>query len=432
MKISDRRSFLKMSVMAGALPIDGLFQQAHAKELQTATHAVSHLDSREVAQHEEYWGVIQRGFSVSPLILNLHNGISPSPIVVQEAVARYNQLTNEGPNYFMWEILDQGREPLRAKLAHLAGTSPEEIAINRNTTDGLHAIIFGLPLKAGDEVVGCSYDYWHVMQAYRQRQEREGIVYKQVSFDFPVEDIDAIVKTYQKAMTPKTKLVHITHVMNSMGQIMPVRQIADMAHAHGAEVVVDGAQSFGLLDFKITDLHCEYFATSLHKFLCAPVGTGMLWVSRDKIEQVWPLLGADKPHSPDIRKFEVLGTRSFALEQGVGHAIKFHESIGGRRKQERLFYLKTYWSNRVRDIKGVKLHTSNKPEFSCANGSISMEQYTPVDLADALFQRYKIHSKVEIHDGLQCVRITPNVYTTIADLDRFVKAVGELASTRNS
>ncbi len=432
MSIHDRRSFLKLSALAGAFSTNSLFHQAHAEDWQAAARAVSHMDGKEVAQNEDYWSVIQRGFSVSPLVMNLNNGgVSPSPIVVQEAVARYNQMTNEGPSYFMWQILDEGREPLRAKLARLAGTSPEEIAINRNTTEALNTIIYGLPLKAGDEVVGCKYDYGHMMEAYKQRQEREGIVYKQVSFNFPVEDVDAIVKTYEQAMTPKTKLVHITHVMNSVGQIMPVRQIADMAHAHGAEVMVDGAHSFGVLDFKIPDLHCDYFGTSLHKFLCAPIGTGMMWVKREKIAQVWPLLCAAEPHSPNIRKFEDIGTRSFPLEQGIGEAINFHEAIGSRRKQERLFYLKTYWSTRVEKMKGVKLHTSAKPEFSCAIGSVSVEGYTPQELLDVLFKQYKIHSKTINLDNVKCLRVTPHVYTPIADLDKFVNAIGELAAAKN-
>src|ERR1700722_11011559 len=362
MPIQDRRSFLKMSALAGAFSTNSLFHQTHAEEWQAAAGAVSRLDGKEVAQNEDFWSVIQRGYSVSPVIMNLNNGgVSPSPIVVQEAVARYNQLTNEGPSYFMWQILDEGREPLRAKLARLAGTSPEEIAINRNTTEALNTIIYGLPLKAGDEVVGCKYDYGHMMEAYKQRQERDGIVYKQVSFDFPVEDVDAIVKTYEQAMTPKTKIVHITHVMNSVGQIMPVQKIADMAHAHGAEVIVDGAHSFGVLDFRIPDLHCDYYGTSLHKFLCAPIGTGMMWVKREKIAQVWPLLCAKDPHSADIRKFEDIGTRSFPLEQDIGEAINFHEAIGTRRKQERLFYLKDLLLDAAQEMKGVKLHTSAKP-----------------------------------------------------------------------
>jgi selenocysteine lyase/cysteine desulfurase len=429
MPLANRRSFLKISALAGAFSTNSLFHQAHAKEFEAASGAVAHMDVGAVAQNEDYWSVIQRAYSVSPQILNLNNGgVSPSPIVSQQAVVRYLELTNEGPSYFMWQILDEGREPLRQRLAKMGGVAAEEVAINRNTTEALHNIIFGLPLKAGDEVVGCKYDYGHVMQAYRQRQERDGIVYKQVSFDLPAEDVEMIVKTYEAAMTPKTKLVHITHVMNGIGQIMPVRQIAEMAHARGAEVIVDGAHSFGLLDFKITDLHCDYFGTSLHKFLCAPIGTGMLWVKREKIAQVWPLLGLGDPHSADIRKFESLGTRSFALEQGIGEAINFHEAIGARRKQERMFYLKSYWSSRVKGMKGVKLHTSEKPEFSCAIGSVSVEGYTPAELLDVLFKKYKIHSKVALLDGIKCHRITPNVYTTTADLDRFVDAIGELAA----
>ena len=286
MALNDRRSFLKMTALAGAFSSNSLFRQAHAEGWEDAARSVNHLDASEVAQNEDYWSVIQRGYSVSTQIINLNNGgVSPSPIVVQQAVERYNQMTNEGPSYYMWQILDQGREPLRQKLALLAGTSAEEIAINRNSTEALNTIIYGIPLKAGDEVVGTKQDYPNMMNAYRQRAERDGIVYKQISFDFPVEDVGTIVKAYEQAMTPRTKLVHITHMVNWTGQLMPVQQIADMAHAHGAEVIVDGAHSFGLLDFKIPDLHCDYFGTSLHKFLSAPIGSGMMWVKKDKIER---------------------------------------------------------------------------------------------------------------------------------------------------
>jgi len=429
----DRRSFLKMTALAGAFSSNSFFQQAHAEEWRAATSTVNHHDPATVAQNEDFWGVIQRGYSVSPLILNLNNGgVSPAPIVVQEAVARYNQMTNEGPSYFMWQILDQGREPLRQKLARLAGASAEGIAINRNATEALNTIIYGLPLKAGDEVVGCKFDYPNMMNAYRQRAERDGIVYKQVTFKFPVEDVDAIVKTYEQAMTPRTKLVHITHVVNWVGQIMPVQQIADMARAHGAEVIVDGAHSFGLLDFKIPDLHCDYFGTSLHKFLSAPIGSGMMWVKQEKIAKLWPLTCYGDPHSPNIRKFEALGTRSFPIEQGIGEAVNFHEAIGPRRKQERIHYLKSYWATRVREIKGVTLHTSLDPRFSCAICGVSVEGYTPTELMNTLFDRYKIHTVGIDYEGVRCIRVTPHVYTTRADLDRFVNAIGELAAGKKA
>ena len=432
MALNDRRSFLKMASLAGAFSTNSLFQQAHAADWLAAARSVGHLDEGAVAQNEDFWSVIQRGYSVSPQIIDLNNGgVSPSPIVVQQAVERYNQLSNEGPSYFMWQILDQGREPLREKLAHLAGAPAGEIAIDRNATEALNTIIFGLPLKAGDEVVGCKQDYPHMMAAYRQRAERDGIVYKQISFDFPIEDNDAIVKAYEQAITPRTKLVHVTHMVNWVGQLMPARQIADMAHARGIEVIVDGAHSSGLLDFKIPDLDCDYFGTSLHKFLSAPIGSGMMWVKADKIEKIWPLICGD-PHSSNIRKFEDLGTRSFPIEQGIGEAINFHQAIGSRRKQERIFYLKNYWATRVCEIPGVKLHTSLDPKFSCAICGVSIDGMTPGALNTALFDRYKIHAVAMEYENIHCVRVTPHVYTTIPDLDKLVGAISEIAASKKA
>src|SRR6201996_9409158 len=249
---NDRRKFIKQAAaLAGAFSVNSLFNQAHAAEWEKASQRISHLSAGSVAEDEDYWSVIQRSFTVNPNIINLNNGgVSPAPLVVQQAVERYNQMANEGPSYFMWQILDQGREPLRQKLAHLAGAKPGEVAINRNATEALNTIIYGLPLKAGDEVIGTKQDYPNMIQAYRQRAERDGIVYKQLSFDFPIEDDAVIVKAFEEAITPRTRVIQATHMANWVGQTMPVRKIADMAHAHGIEVVADGAHSFGLLDFK--------------------------------------------------------------------------------------------------------------------------------------------------------------------------------------
>jgi len=347
---------------------------------------------------------------------------------VQQAVERYNQLSNEGPSYYMWRILDQGREPLREKLANLAGVSPEEIAINRNSTEALNTVIYGLDLKSGDEVIGTRQDYPNMIQAYRQKAQRQGITYKQISFDFPIEDDAQIVKAYEQTITDKTKLLHVTHMINWVGQTMPVQQICDMAHARGIEVIVDGAHSFGLIDFKIPDLHCDYFGTSLHKFLSAPIGSGMLWIKQDKIEKVWPLTCNGEPRSGNIRKFETLGTRSFPIEQGIGEAINFHEGIGSRRKQDRIHYLKYYWASRVRDTPRVKLHTSLNPSYSCAICGVSIDGMTPGQLDAALFDQYKIHTVGIVWENISCVRITPHVYTTLPDLDKLVGAIQTLAT----
>ena len=430
MPIHGRRNFLKQAAaLAGAFSSNSLFHQAHAEEWKAASNAMTSLSPAEAAQNEDYWAVIQRSYSVNSNIINLNNGgVSPAPIVVQQAVERYNELSNEGPSYYMWRILDQGREPLREKLAALAGVSPEEIAINRNSTEALNTVIYGLDLNAGDEVIGTKQDYPNMIQAYRQKAQRQGIVYKQISFDLPIENDEQIVKAYEAAITDKTKLIHVTHMVNWVGQTMPVAKIADMAHARGIEVICDGAHSFGLIDFKVSELHCDYFGTSLHKFLSAPIGSGMLYIQRDKIEKVWPLTCNGEPRSANIRKFETLGTRSFPIEQGIGEAINFHEGIGARRKQERIHYLKYYWASRVQQMPKVKLHTSLDPRYSCAICGVSVDGMTPAQLEAALFDQYKIHTVGIVWENISCVRVTPHVYTSIADLDKLAGAIQTISS----
>lgn len=421
----SRRSFLyRLGALPFAFGANSLFNQVHAEEIHHAYKKISHLTDKQVAGDEDYWSVIQQAYTVDPNIINLNNGgVSPSPRVVQEAVERYNTLTNQGPSYYMWRIIDQGREPLRNKLAQLAGADPEEIAINRNSTEALNTVIYGLPLKKGDEVIGTLQDYPNMIQAWKQRQQREGIQYKQISFDFPIENDEAIVDAFEKAITSKTKVLHLTHMINWVGQILPVRKIADMAHSRGIEVLVDGAHSFGLLDFNIPDLHADYFGTSLHKFLSAPIGSGLLWIKKEKIAKVWPLLCNGNPLSDDIRKFETLGTRSFPIEQGIGEAINFHNAIGKKRKEERIRYLKNYWAGQAKDIPGVKIHTSLKDGYSCAIGGFSIKGKTPQEVDAELFNKYKIHTVGITWENISCVRVTPHVYTKLSDLDKLVKAI---------
>lgn len=429
--MEQRRDFIKKAAsLAGVWGGASLFNELLASSHTINNKSVVHLSPTQVAMDEDYWSVIQQAYTVNPNIINLNNGgVSPAPRIVQEAVERYNKLSNEGPSYFMWRVLDMGREPLRQKLALLSGVAADEIAINRNSTEALNTIIYGLPLQKGDEVVGCLQDYPNMIQAWKQRALRDEITYKQISFDFPIENDQDIVNAYANAITPKTKLIHITHIINWVGQIMPVRKIADMAHEKGIEVLCDGAHSFGLLDFKIPDLQCDYFGTSLHKFLSAPIGSGMLWIKKNKIEKIWPLLCNDKPRSADIRKFETLGTRSFPIEQGIGEAILFHESIGIARKEARIRYLKNYWANQVKNLPRVRLHTSLLDAYSCAICGISIEGMKPAVLDAALFNEYKIHTVGIEWENISCVRITPHVYTRIQDLDKLVGAIIKIAKS---
>jgi selenocysteine lyase/cysteine desulfurase len=427
--MANRRNFVKqLGLMAGAFSANSLFNQAHAAQFEHINLLKQDVSAKDLAMDEDYWSIIQQSYTTSPSLINLNNGgVSPSPRIVQEAVERFNKMTNEGPSYYMWRILDQGREPLRYKLAQLAGADPEEIAVNRNATEALNTVIFGLNLKAGDEVIGTKQDYPNMINAWRQRAQRDGIVYNQISFKFPIENDEEIVAGFEKAITPKTKIIHITHIINWIGQILPVKKITDMAKKHGIETIVDGAHSFGLLDYKIPDLGCDYYGTSLHKFLSAPIGSGMLWIKKQKIEKIWPLVCNDKPNGTDIRKFETLGTRSFPIEQGIGEAVNFQNGIGSKRKEERIRYLKNYWASRVQSIPKVKIHTSFKDEYACAICGVSVDGMTPGELDSALFGNYKIHTVGIVWENISCVRITPHVYTRIQDLDKLVMAIDTIA-----
>jgi selenocysteine lyase/cysteine desulfurase len=427
----NRRSFLHFfsSLSATALSA-AVAQPAWSRNLTRVLAASAGRPSDQLAADEEFWYTVRESFTVSPFLINLNNGgVSPAPKIVQDAMKRYYDLSNEAPSYYMWRILDQGREPTRSNLARLAGCSPEELAIHRNTTEALETVIFGLDLSAGDEIVLSKYDYPNMINAWKQREVRDKVKLVWIDPVLPSEDNDYLLGQYTRAFTPKTKLVHITHVVNWNGQILPVRKIADAAHARGIEVLVDGAHSFAQLDFKIPDLGCDYFGTSLHKWLTASIGTGFLFVKKEKIKGCYPLFAAPDPFSDNIRKFENMGTRPFFIEEATGKAIEFHEMIGAGRKEQRLFYLKNYWMTRVKDLPGIKLSTSMKPGFGCAIGMVGFEGKKPAELESFLFDKYRIHSVGIEWENLHGVRITPNVYTLTENLDVLVEAIGQFAKS---
>ncbi|HRI00025.1 MAG TPA: aminotransferase class V-fold PLP-dependent enzyme [Saprospiraceae bacterium] len=385
---------------------------------------VEAIKSDPTLSDEEFWRMIRMAYTSSPNIVNLNNGgVAPSPKVVQEAVEFYQRLCNEAPSYYMWRILDQGREPLRKRMASIAGCSEEELAFHRNSSEALETIIFGLRLKAGDEVILTKQDYPNMINAWKQRAHRDGIELKWLNFEFPIEDDEMIVKQFQNAISPKTKIIHITHMINWVGQVLPARKIADVAHARGIEVVLDAAHSFAHIPYKIRDLDCDYFGTSLHKWLSAPIGTGLLYVKKEKIKQLYPLLAGGDAESSDIRKFENLGTRSFALEQAIGQAIDFFDLIGAERKFDRLCSLKERWVNQVKSHPKVKIHSPQNRNYTGAIGNVSIEGSSPESLADFLFNEYKIHTVAINWENIHGVRITPNVYSSMQEMDLLASAL---------
>jgi selenocysteine lyase/cysteine desulfurase len=421
----DRRHFMHKGAFAiGGFAFLSTINKSFAGTLEKQVNRLENMSLAAGAEDEDFWSYIRESFTVSPNLINLNNGgVSPQPKVVQDAHIRYYQYANEAPSYYMWRILDAGREALRAKLADLAGVSPDELAINRNATEGLNNFIFGLNLKAGDEIVLSKYDYPNMTNAWKQREKRDGIKLNWIEIPQPFENDASVVELYKNAITSKTKIVHVTHCINWSGNIVPVKAIADMAHSNGCEVIVDAAHSFGHTDFKIEDTGADYLATSLHKWLAAPFGSGLMYIKKDKIKNIWPLLSSAEPESGDIRKFESIGTRSMASEMAIGTAVDFHNVIGAKRKEARLRYLKNYWVEKTKDLPKAKLYTSMKPEYSCALGVMGFDGWKASDLDSYLYDKHKVHVISIIYEKINGIRVTPSVYTSTKDLDVLVKGI---------
>jgi selenocysteine lyase/cysteine desulfurase len=425
----DRREFIgALGAPAAAALAVGFIDVARARE------AVAALAGRpgspdEIAADEWFWFEVQRAFVVDRSLINLNNGgVSPSPAVVQEAMRRHLEFSNAAPAYTMWRVLEPQRETVRASLAELFGCGSEEIAVTRNTSEGLETCQLGFDLERGDEVLTTTQDYPRMITTFRQRERREGVVLRQFPIPTPCEDAERIVSLFEQHITPHTRLILVSHIVFLTGQVMPVRRIAELGRRRGIPVLVDGAHSFAHLDFRHADVDCDYYATSLHKWLFAPHGTGMLYVRRERIAALWPLMAAPEEMTGDIRKFEEIGTHPAANFLAIAEAIAFHRGIGAARKQARLRALRDHWARPLAALPGVRLHTSLKPEFSCGLATVQIEGVDSGALADHLWRRHRIIVAPIKHPEFEGVRVAPSVYTTRAELDRFVEAMSAVAA----
>ena len=425
----DRRTFfssagkgLGLMVLASGT-VGCLLREVHA-----AGKRVSHLSPFEAAMDEDYWSHIQQTFSVTRGIVNLNNGgVSPSPRIVTEAFVRYTWQQEDATAYTMWQILEPQSETVRTGLAEVFGCSPDEIAITRNASESLEILLMGLDFRSGDEILTTTQDYPRMLTTLRQRELREGLKLKLIKVPIAPANVNDIAAAYEKAVTPRTRLILVSHQINLTGQINPVKRICEMARSRGIETIVDGAHSFAQFDFKQSDLGCDYFGTSLHKWLYAPKGTGMLYVKKDKIPKVWALMASEDKNKSDIRKFEEIGTHSAAMRLAIGEAILFHNAIGGKRKEERLRYLSRYWMNRLKGVPRIGFNTSFDAKQSCAIANFKIDGINPVALGGHLMTKHKIFTTPIVHEEFTGIRITPNVYTTLWELDRFCDVVEDVA-----
>lgn len=420
-----RRGFLHSaaaSIPAATIPLAAL---------DRALAAVRGVPADLLARRDDFWDGIRARYTVTPDFIQLENGYySLASNEVLEAFIGHVRRINAVSSYYMRTRQADDKYASRKELARLLGATPEEVIITRNTTESLDTVIAGHDWKPGDEAVMAEQDYGSMLDMFKLMARRHGIVNRIVSVpNHPASD-DEIVRLYESAITSRTRLLMVCHMINITGHILPVRKIVEMAHRHGVEVMVDGAHAFGQLDFRIGDFGgADYYASSLHKWLGTPLGAGLLYVRRDRIAPLWQLYGDMGMADDDIRKLNHTGTHPVHTDLAIIDAIRFHETIGIERKQARLRYLQHYWSDQVRNHPGIVVNTPADPERSGAIANVGVNGHAPGDLARLLLDKYRIFTVAIDYAGVHGVRVTPQVFTTTKELDRFVAALKEIAAS---
>jgi selenocysteine lyase/cysteine desulfurase len=424
--MNARRDFLRQVLPVGAIGAVAL-NTDWLERIVSAGAVVADRSAADVAADEGYWRDIQQAFTLDRTIINLNNGYTcPSPRVVHEALKRYLDVSNQAPIHFMWNTLEPNVEQVRRKLAVEVGCDMEELAITRNASEGLQICQLGIDLQPGDEVVTTNQDYGRMLDTWDQRVRRDKIVVNKIAFPVPTTNISELTDRIMHAVTPKTKVIHICHITNLTGQLFPVRDIARAARARGIQTIVDGAHAFAHFPFKVSDLECDYYGCSLHKWLLAPVGTGFLYVRRENIAKVWPLTPAPASKSGDIRKFEEVGTHPAANHNAIAEALAFHQAIGTDRKAARLRYLNDRWAKRVDKLPGVRILNSRDPNQAWGLFNVSLERVDAPKAYEFLWTKYRIITAAIKRDDYQGLRVTPNVYTTLEEVDTFAAGIEEL------
>jgi len=381
------------------------------------------------AEDEDFWIQIQEAFTLDRNVANFNNGgCCPSPRVVLETLQRQIEFSNQAPSLYMWQNLEPEVESVRRRLALMFGCDAEEIAITRNASESLETCLQGLPLQAGDEVLTTYLDYPRMITTIQQRSRREGIKMVQVRVPPVPDSPHEITEAFEAGLTDRTKLMLVSHVVFMNGQINPVREVVELGRKHGIPVIVDGAHAFAQFPFKRDDLQCDYYGTSLHKWLLAPIGTGFLYVKKEKIPGLWPLMAAGENQTADIRKYEEIGTHPAANHNAIGEALTFHEMMGSERMAARLRYLRKNWTSRLQEFKNVHFFTNLESVHSCGLTTVGIEGIKTGDLAGWLMSKHNVYVTTITNDQFSGIRVTPNVYTTMSEIRRFADAMVQAAT----
>jgi isopenicillin-N epimerase len=428
-----RRTFLRSTGAVGAAAV--VFRRERLAAVAAASQSVAGRSPDEVARDESYWGQVQQAFELDRTLINLNTGHHcSSPRVVRDSVDRFLDMENLAPVFYAGQIGSR-IEPVRRELAALFGCDTEELAITRNASESLQILQNGIDLSAGDEVITTEQDYPRMLTTWDQRKRRDKITVTRLQFPVPTT-ADDLYSRFEKAITPRTKVFHFCHITNLTGQLFPVQRLSRLARAHGITTIVDGAHAGAQFPSAFTDLDCDTYSVSLHKWLLAPLGTGILIVRKSLIPKFWPLQAAPATSDDNIRKFEEIGTAPMAVKAGISDALAFHRAIGIERKAARLYYLTMRWATPLRQLPRIQMFSSLKPGETWGMATVGIAGMEASKISSFLFDNYRI-----IVAGLaqgpmpgqqfpyQGIRVTPNVYTTIEDVDTFVRAMTRLATS---
>ncbi len=417
----NKRDFIKR--LSGA----GLLTTGFSGQIENLIAAVAHRPVKELAADEDFWAKVRSGYRLKPDYINLENGYyCIMPRQVQDRfIDRVKEVNFQGSWYMRNHRFEDNIE-IRKKLAALVGASHEEVILTRNTTESIDTVISGYDWRPTDEAVMAIQDYGAMLDMFKYQARRFGLVNKRVSVPLHPAGDEEIVSLYESAITPRTRLLMVCHMINITGQILPVQKIADMAHRNGVDVLVDGAHCVGHFEFNIPDLHADYYGSSLHKWLSVPLGAGLLYVKKEKITKLWQLFGDTGFPDDDIRKLNHTGTPPVHTDLAVQDAIDYYELMGPGRKEARLRYLQQYWTSRVRDLTHIDLNTPADPARACGIANVGIKGMNPADMAKILLDKYGVFTVAIDYANVHGCRITPNVYTSTAELDVFVAALKEM------
>jgi selenocysteine lyase/cysteine desulfurase len=417
----DKRSFLK------GLAMIGIGSSFKSDSLQSLIQSMENKSAMELVSDEDFWEAIRNHYQLKPDYINLENGyynILPKPIL-EKFVEHVREVNYQG-SYYMRTVQFDNKKNMVAKLAHIAGCSTDELILTRNTTESLDMIIGGFPWQLGDEAIMAEQDYGSMLEMFKQSAKRFGIVNKVLSIPNHPQNDDEIVQMYANAISSKTKLLMIPQMVNITGQILPVQKICDMAHSKGVEVMVDGAHAFAHIQFNIPDLHCDYYGASLHKWLSVPLGSGILYVRKEKVKKIWPLL-AENDSLESISRLNHIGTHPVHTDLAISDAVDYYLKLGPEKKEARLRYLQQYWTTKVRSVGKIIVNTPIQPERSCAIANVGIEGMKPAVLAETLLKKYQIYTVAIDGANVHGCRITPNVFTLTKELDLLINALKELS-----